>query len=358
MTPVATSAASVTREPARRVVDAGVRAVRVALVLADVGDPARGEVAAEDQVGQRERRVVGRGAGRRGAGHPHGRLHRAGPVEQQRRAGRRHGQRRARRRPRPWRSSRSAPARPRRAPRPGRGRRRARARCPPARPARACTLRSASACTAWTASRRRQLAAVRVVAVHPAQQRLARDDAGLAAVDRQLLDEPVALALDLAVGVGRAGQHLADQVEQPARGRGRARSRRPPAGRCRCWPTASRRAPAGRPRAAARCAGRCRAAGCRRAAGPWRRGRARRRRTAPAGAPRRAGTPGPADGEHAQAVRQRALGDGRQLGRAGGAEARGRGGQRCVVTRGSRAGSRGRRGRRRGWRRPPARPRR
>ena len=67
VTSVATSTSSISVEPEHVVVDAAVRAVRVALVLADVLGPARGEVAAEDQVGQLQRRIalVGRGSPRR-----------------------------------------------------------------------------------------------------------------------------------------------------------------------------------------------------------------------------------------------------------------------------------------------------
>jgi hypothetical protein len=61
---------------------------------------------------------------------------------------------------------------------------------------------------------RRQVAAVRVAAVEPLQQRLPRDDAGLAAVDGQLLHEPVALAQHLALGVRRRRQDLAEQREE------------------------------------------------------------------------------------------------------------------------------------------------
>ena len=43
-----------------------------------------------------------------------------------------------------------------------------------------------------------------------------RDDRSLAAVDGQLLHEPVALADHLALGEARTGQHLAEQLEQAA----------------------------------------------------------------------------------------------------------------------------------------------
>ena len=60
-----------------------------------------------------------------------------------------------------------------------------------------------------------QVAAIGVVAVHPGEQRLPGHHAGGAAVDRQLLHEPVALPLDLPLGITGAGQQLPQQLEQP-----------------------------------------------------------------------------------------------------------------------------------------------
>ncbi len=96
VTSVATSAESSTTRTGGGVVDHRVRPVRVALVLADVLHPARREVAAEDQVGQLQRGVVGVRPGHGRQRHPQRRLHRVGPVDQQHRAGLGAGRRRQR----------------------------------------------------------------------------------------------------------------------------------------------------------------------------------------------------------------------------------------------------------------------
>ena len=166
---------------------------------------------------------------------------------------------------------------------------------------------------------RRQLAAVRVVAVHAAQQRLAGDDAGLAAVDGQLLHEPVALADDLALGVGGAGQHLGEQLEQAgqAADEHRAAEAEPvgvgagaelPAERLHVGGELRRRPPLGAGQQGV--AEQLRLGGVRAAALA---GRAGERDAQAQLGERHAAA---ADGEHAQAVVEGALGDDRQLRRA------------------------------------------
>ncbi len=62
--------------------------------------------------------------------------------------------------------------------------------------------------------RRGRVAAVGMVAVQPAQQALPGDHRGLAAGDRDLLDDPLPFTGELARRVDRPGEHLGDQIEQ------------------------------------------------------------------------------------------------------------------------------------------------
>jgi hypothetical protein len=182
-----------------------------------------------------------------------------------------------------------------------------------------------------------------VVAVHAVQQRLARDDAGLAAVDRELLHEPVALAEHLALGVAGAGQHLAEQREQSGQpgAEHRAAEAEPVGVRAGRQLRTERLHVGGELRGVAPVgagqqgvAEQLRLRGVRDAAA------ARRPGERDAQAHLRQRHARTADGEHAQPVVERALGDGRQLGARGGPSA-GRGaadgGARAAVMRASRA---------------------
>src|SRR5262249_28036644 len=64
-----------------RVLDRRVRTVRVTLVLANVLRPARREVAAEDEVRELQRRIVGVGTVDRRQREAHRRLHRTRPTD-------------------------------------------------------------------------------------------------------------------------------------------------------------------------------------------------------------------------------------------------------------------------------------